>query len=107
MLGAITIVCGLYAVLWGKGKEMKRIAQLMPEVSSGDSSKPIDIVIISSTGASENQKNAVCDNNNTSEASTIHSPTNNNTMNEVTANSSPTTLPNTPKESDDIGIEKE
>lgn len=107
VLGAITIVCGLYAVLWGKGKEMKRIAQLMPEVSSEDSSKAVDFVIISSTGASENHKNAVCDNNNMSEASAIHSPTNNNNMNEVTANGSPATLANNCKESDEIGIVKE
>ncbi|XP_074367551.1 WAT1-related protein At1g25270-like isoform X1 [Apium graveolens] len=81
VLGALTIVCGLYAVLWGEGKEIKRIAQLMPEVSSRDTAKPIDIVIISSSGASENQKNVVRDNNNTSEASTIHSPANSNEMN--------------------------
>ncbi|KAL8104319.1 hypothetical protein AgCh_028510 [Apium graveolens] len=42
------------------------------------------------------QKNVVRDNNNTSEASMIHSPTNNNDMNEAT-----------PKESDEIGITKE
>lgn len=106
MLGAITIVCGLYVVLWGKGKEMKRIAQLMPEVSSGDSSKPIDIVITSSLGASENHKNAVSDNN-MSEAFATRSPTTSNNIYEVTANSSPATLANTCKESDEIGIIKE
>ncbi|KAL1831805.1 hypothetical protein DCAR_0101816 [Daucus carota subsp. sativus] len=106
VIGAITIVCGLYAVLWGKGKEMKRIAQLMPEVSSGDSSKPIEIVITSSPGASETRKDAVCASNNTSEANATRSPTNNN-INEVTANNSPATLANTCRESDEIGIVKE
>lgn len=106
MIGAITIVCGLYAVLWGKGKEMKRIAQLMPEVSSGDSSKPIEIVITSSPGASETRKDAVCASNNTSEANATRSPTNNN-INEVSANNSPATLANTCRESDEIGIVKE
>ncbi|XP_010531902.1 PREDICTED: WAT1-related protein At1g68170-like [Tarenaya hassleriana] len=30
VLGAILIVCGLYVVLWGKGKEMKQMARLVP-----------------------------------------------------------------------------
>jgi inner membrane protein involved in colicin E2 resistance len=28
LIGAVLIVCGLYMVLWGKSKEMKKIAQL-------------------------------------------------------------------------------
>ncbi|KAL3515580.1 hypothetical protein ACH5RR_022482 [Cinchona calisaya] len=31
LLGAILIIFGLYVVLWGKGKEMKKINQLVPE----------------------------------------------------------------------------
>lgn len=31
VLGAILIVGGLYVVLWGKGKELKKMSQLMPE----------------------------------------------------------------------------
>ncbi|XP_057803277.1 WAT1-related protein At1g68170-like [Salvia miltiorrhiza] len=31
LVGAILIVAGLYVVLWGKGKELKKISQLMPE----------------------------------------------------------------------------
>ncbi|XP_042023275.1 WAT1-related protein At1g68170-like [Salvia splendens] len=31
LLGAILIIAGLYVVLWGKGKELKKISQLMPE----------------------------------------------------------------------------
>ncbi|KAL0334451.1 UNVERIFIED_CONTAM: WAT1-related protein [Sesamum angustifolium] len=31
VLGAILIVGGLYVVLWGKGKELKKVSQLMPE----------------------------------------------------------------------------
>ncbi|KAJ4956632.1 hypothetical protein NE237_013415 [Protea cynaroides] len=34
LIGAALIVVGLYAVLWGKGKEMKRMAMLMPSKSS-------------------------------------------------------------------------
>jgi hypothetical protein len=28
LIGAVLIVCGLYMVLWGKSKELKKIAQL-------------------------------------------------------------------------------
>ncbi|KAG8364093.1 hypothetical protein BUALT_Bualt19G0090800 [Buddleja alternifolia] len=31
VLGAILIVCGLYVVLWGKAKELRKVSQLMPE----------------------------------------------------------------------------
>lgn len=44
VLGAVVIICGLYTVLWGKGKELKRITQLMPSKSSRESER-IDIVI--------------------------------------------------------------
>ncbi|KAA8536507.1 hypothetical protein F0562_028985 [Nyssa sinensis] len=53
IFGAILIVCGLYMVLWGKGKEMKRIAQLMPSKSSKESER-IEIVLSSAT---ENNSN--------------------------------------------------
>ena len=42
VLGGITIICGLYVLLWGKAKEMKTKVQL-PKTSSGDMSKPLDI----------------------------------------------------------------
>lgn len=47
ILGAVLIVCGLYAVLWGKGKEMKKITQLAPSNSSRESDELMDIVIAS------------------------------------------------------------
>ncbi|KAL7235991.1 hypothetical protein ACSBR1_019300 [Camellia fascicularis] len=57
VLGAVVIVCGLYMVLWGKSKELKRIPQLMPSKSS-DESEHIDIIVTSSTennnGSSDN-----------------------------------------------------
>ncbi|GAB4829822.1 hypothetical protein Ancab_019474, partial [Ancistrocladus abbreviatus] len=43
VLGALLIICGLYMVLWGKGKEMKRANKLMP---SNDTQ---EIEIITST----------------------------------------------------------
>lgn len=30
IIGAVLIVCGLYAVVWGKSKEMKKKNQLVP-----------------------------------------------------------------------------
>ncbi|XP_072067843.1 WAT1-related protein At1g68170 isoform X3 [Arachis hypogaea] len=30
VIGVVLIVCGLYMVLWGKNKEMKKITQLLP-----------------------------------------------------------------------------
>ncbi|KAB1206970.1 hypothetical protein CJ030_MR7G008114 [Morella rubra] len=44
ILGAVLIVCGLYVVLWGKGKEMKKITQLAPSKSFRES-ELTDIVI--------------------------------------------------------------
>ncbi|XP_059654739.1 WAT1-related protein At1g68170-like [Cornus florida] len=48
VLGAVVIVFGLYVVLWGKGKEMKRNAQLMPSRSSNEAER-IDIILQSSS----------------------------------------------------------
>ena len=45
-LGSVLIVCGLYTVLWGKGKEMKRISQLMPSDIARES-EAIEIVVTS------------------------------------------------------------
>ncbi|KAG6651960.1 hypothetical protein CIPAW_06G150000 [Carya illinoinensis] len=44
ILGAVLIVCGLYAVLWGKGKEMKEIYKLEPS-ESPQQSELIDIIV--------------------------------------------------------------
>ncbi|KAK3009491.1 hypothetical protein RJ639_013856, partial [Escallonia herrerae] len=43
VLGAVIIICGLYMVLWGKGKEIRRIAQLMPSRSSKEEPEQIQI----------------------------------------------------------------
>ncbi|CAL5377794.1 unnamed protein product [Camellia sinensis] len=57
VLGAGVIVCGLYIVLKGKSKELKRITQLMPSKSSKES-EHIDIIVTSLTennnGSSDN-----------------------------------------------------
>ncbi|KAL8155928.1 hypothetical protein AgCh_001106 [Apium graveolens] len=54
MLGGITIICGLYVLLWGKAREIKGTAQ-SPETSSKDSTKPVKSALATSSGASENQ----------------------------------------------------
>ncbi|XP_044490012.1 WAT1-related protein At1g68170-like [Mangifera indica] len=53
ILGAILIICGLYAVLWGKAKETKKITQLMPLKDSGES-QSTEIVINSLTENTSN-----------------------------------------------------
>ncbi|XP_059651115.1 WAT1-related protein At1g68170-like [Cornus florida] len=56
ILGAVLIVCGLYAVLWGKGKEMKKNVQLMPSKSSKESER-INIILASSLEKTNDNKN--------------------------------------------------
>ncbi|KAK3184952.1 hypothetical protein Dsin_032238 [Dipteronia sinensis] len=46
ILGSMLIVCGLYFVLWGKDKEMKKITQLIPSIHSKES-QSIEIIITS------------------------------------------------------------
>ncbi|OIT34241.1 PREDICTED: WAT1-related protein At1g68170-like [Nicotiana attenuata] len=36
VLGSIVIVCGLYVVLWGKDKEIKKLSQLVPDKEETD-----------------------------------------------------------------------
>ncbi|XP_044490873.1 WAT1-related protein At1g68170-like [Mangifera indica] len=48
ILGAILIICGLYAVLWGKANETKKITQLMP-LKDSEESQSTKIVINSPT----------------------------------------------------------
>ncbi|CAN4110622.1 unnamed protein product [Withania somnifera] len=36
ILGSIVIVCGLYVVLWGKDKEIKKVSQLVPDKEEND-----------------------------------------------------------------------
>ncbi|KAF9610401.1 hypothetical protein IFM89_022312 [Coptis chinensis] len=47
VLGAVLIVTGLYLVLWGKSKEMKRMStsQLIPSKSSRVSSEAIEVIV--------------------------------------------------------------
>ncbi|XP_022859828.1 WAT1-related protein At1g25270-like [Olea europaea var. sylvestris] len=47
IIGAALIVIGLYCVLWGKGKESKKVVQLVPE--NDDQSGQVEIEIPSST----------------------------------------------------------
>jgi hypothetical protein len=36
IIGSVLIVCGLYAVVWGKSKEIKKNNQLVPSQSSNE-----------------------------------------------------------------------
>ncbi|GKV23867.1 hypothetical protein SLEP1_g33550 [Rubroshorea leprosula] len=48
VLGAVLIVLGLYIVLWGKGKGLKKMTQLMPSTSP-QITEPIEIIVKSPT----------------------------------------------------------
>ncbi|XVE48718.1 hypothetical protein DITRI_Ditri01bG0024700 [Diplodiscus trichospermus] len=65
VIGAVLIVMGLYVVLWGKGKELKKMNQLVP---SSDTNSPengdIEIIVTSS-----DDHNTSVNNNYTSEDS--------------------------------------
>lgn len=56
VLGATLIVCGLYAVLWGKGKEMKNVKQLAPDAKTSKDSEPIKIVTGSTIDGSRHRE---------------------------------------------------
>ncbi|XP_075493521.1 WAT1-related protein At1g68170-like [Primulina tabacum] len=49
LLGGILIVGGLYIVLWGKGEELKKVTQLVPEE---DQDKGIEVVVSARSGSS-------------------------------------------------------
>ena len=55
ILGATSIVCGLYAVLWGKDKEMKEMSQLSPQEIPEDLAETI--LTITSTSNNNNAEN--------------------------------------------------
>ncbi|KAJ1399147.1 EamA domain [Sesbania bispinosa] len=46
VIGAVMIVCGLYAVLWGKGKEIEKKNQLVPFEITGKS-ETVEVAIMS------------------------------------------------------------
>lgn len=71
MLGGITIICGLYVLLWGKAKEMKGTAE-SAQTGSKDSTIPVKIALATSlSGAPENLKN-VDRNNSTLKRANMH-----------------------------------
>ncbi|CAL8997957.1 unnamed protein product [Prunus brigantina] len=56
VLGAVLIVCGLYAVLWGKGKEINKSQSVAPSASfHHQDSGSIDIVIMPNGMSSNNE----------------------------------------------------
>ncbi|CAL5358396.1 unnamed protein product [Camellia sinensis] len=55
VLGAMVIICGLYVILWGKGKELKRIYQLIPSKNS----RELECIEIIATSSTENNNNMI------------------------------------------------
>ncbi|KAG8645137.1 WAT1-related protein At1g25270 [Manihot esculenta] len=58
MGGAALIVCGLYAVLWGKNKEMKKVSQLVPLRTFQETEK-IEVVVSSLKNDNDNNHSNV------------------------------------------------
>ncbi|KAK0588742.1 hypothetical protein LWI29_004905 [Acer saccharum] len=76
ILGSMLIICGLYAVLWGKGKEMKKITQLVPSIHPNES-QSIEIIITSPIVhniSSNNNKNKNTNGDIINEEDTYRSP---------------------------------
>ncbi|XP_021760155.1 WAT1-related protein At1g68170-like [Chenopodium quinoa] len=63
VLGAILIVIGLYGVVWGKGKEIKKITKLMPSMSCKDSNEDIEIITSSVLDKGSNANKDIVMNN--------------------------------------------
>ncbi|KAE9591870.1 putative EamA domain-containing protein [Lupinus albus] len=69
IIGAVLIVCGLYLVLWGKSKEMKKMNQLVPS-QNPPQSDTVDIIVLedkSSNNTHHNDSNVVRNNHNLSQ----------------------------------------
>ncbi|KAE8724735.1 WAT1-related protein [Hibiscus syriacus] len=49
IIGAVLIVMGLYVVLWGKSKEMKKTGELVPPSIPSSENKAVEIVVASSS----------------------------------------------------------
>ncbi|KOM54009.1 hypothetical protein LR48_Vigan09g266800 [Vigna angularis] len=58
IIGAVLIVCGLYMVLWGKSKEMKKNNQLVPAADNSheDESDRVEVVVRDEVEDKSNQK---------------------------------------------------
>ncbi|KAK7246802.1 hypothetical protein RIF29_41672 [Crotalaria pallida] len=58
ILGAVLIVCGLYVVLWGKSKEMKKMNQLVPSQSPRDEESHILDIMVRSPAENKSNYNS-------------------------------------------------
>lgn len=78
VIGAVLIVVGLYIVLWGKSKEMKKVTHLVSSEINLDSEE-IEVVVTST---------AVDDDHNSDCSSSRHTSSNSNIVGKVQENSS-------------------
>ncbi|CAI8591481.1 unnamed protein product [Vicia faba] len=64
LIGAVLIVCGLYMVLWGKSKEIKKInAQLATSKIAQEAEEDIQVVVMSTPIVQDHDKLHVSNNN--------------------------------------------
>ncbi|CAK8530248.1 unnamed protein product [Lathyrus sativus] len=63
LIGAVLIVCGLYMVLWGKSKEMKKIAQLATSKIAQEAEEDIEVVVMTTPLELDHDKLHVSNNN--------------------------------------------
>ena len=59
MIGTILIVTGLYGVLWGKGKEIKKMNKLMPSMSQSDPDEDIEIITVNDKESESSKANGL------------------------------------------------
>lgn len=50
------IICGLYSVLWGQGRERKRLNQLVPADSAARAESVVEIMITTQTKDNDGDK---------------------------------------------------
>ncbi|KAI4318782.1 hypothetical protein MLD38_032449 [Melastoma candidum] len=56
VIGAGLIICGLYSVLWGQGRERKRLNQIMPAEGAGSVESALEIMVTSQAKDDGNHK---------------------------------------------------
>ena len=65
VVGTILIMIGLYGVLWGKGKEIKKMRKLVPSMSHSDRDEVIEIITVNDKESESNKANGMVNDSST------------------------------------------